>query len=358
MQDQDRRFLETILGRPGEGAGWRTLFRHGSVLTLTRTSARRDLPSLYRPQKGFSRLAYGLVGLSRRFGIPGPQNGKILQFSEGRESLVHQIEGELEAKVVSLLIGNPVQSQRRFLGLVEGFQGRDRSVLKAGFTSEARWAIESERTLLRKLGGRVPGVPPLLGELNGPGSSFQAFLLDWVTGRKATESEALGHLDKWSGEGKKPLREFPEWPGILGQWNRAGLGRGQGDKAGAIRLTPSLMHGDYAPWNLLVDQEENFRALDWEAAREDGIPALDWVHYLYQIEKLLGSRGFAPSLERIGARLRLGDSRAFLNRVGWGEDWPWLIMVYLATNWLIGDRERPELLRTAEQFLFQDHRSH
>jgi hypothetical protein len=103
-----------------------------------------------------------------------------------------------------------------------------------------------------------------------------------------------------------------------------------------------------------VDQEDNLWALDWEAAREDGIPALDWFHYLYQVEKLLGGHGFASSLKRIGARLRLRDSRAFLNRTGWGGDWPWLVMVYLATNWLIEDEERPELLGTAKRFLFPD----
>lgn len=354
MNEQDRRFVETILGRSGEGAGWRSLFRHGSLLTLTRTSAPRDLPSLYRPQKWVSKTGYGLVQLSRRLGIPGPQNGKILHFAGGRDSLVDRIEAALEARVVSLLLGNPVQPQRRFLGLVEGFRKPGFSVIKVGFTAEARAAIGAESEVLGKHGGRLPGVPPLLMELKGPEHPCRALVLDWITGRKASEAEALGHLAHWLGEEEKPLQEFSEWPGIFEQWTRAGLSRARCEKAGTIRLTMSLMHGDYAPWNLLVDPQAKLWALDWEAARDEGIPALDWVHYLYQIDKLLGGRGFASSLETITSRLRSRDARAFLNRVGWGDDRAWLIMVYLATNWLIEDEERPELLRTAAGFLFRE----
>ena len=39
-------------------------------------------------------------------------------------------------------------------------------------------------------------------------------------------------------------------------------------------------HGDFAPWNLLVDGRGELGVLDWEASRAEGLPGLDLLYFL------------------------------------------------------------------------------
>ena len=46
-------------------------------------------------------------------------------------------------------------------------------------------------------------------------------------------------------------------------------------------------HGDFAPWNLLVNQENRLLAIDWEYGLREGFPLLDLAHYVLQVAKLI-----------------------------------------------------------------------
>lgn len=46
-------------------------------------------------------------------------------------------------------------------------------------------------------------------------------------------------------------------------------------------------HGDFAPWNLLVNHENRVVAIDWEYGFRDGFPLLDLAYYVLQVAKLI-----------------------------------------------------------------------
>lgn len=351
MNELDQKYLEVVFGPGGGKERWRALYRKGSVLTLSRLPRKRDLPPLYRPQKTFSRLSCSVLGWLERFGItPGPWF-ETLAFSGNRESLVSVLEEETGGRLLELLIGNPVQSQRRFLGLLEGKGGR-LAVVKAGFTGPARDTIRNEAALLEEFGGKTPGVPRLTGLLGEGGQHYRALLLPLIEGGRASESRALAHLQNWFQGGRMSLSSFAAWPEVARQWEKAGIPAEAMAEAALVSLEPVLEHGDYAPWNLLVDHHDDLWALDWEAGKRMGIPGLDWVHYRYQIDKLLAGSSFPAIIRNLDRRLQDAETQEFLKRAGWLGNHRWLLLVYLATNWLIPDDERPELLRLAIGILF------
>ena len=46
-------------------------------------------------------------------------------------------------------------------------------------------------------------------------------------------------------------------------------------------------HGDFAPWNLIINNENKLTAMDWEYGTREGFPLLDLAHYILQVAKLI-----------------------------------------------------------------------
>jgi phosphotransferase family enzyme len=53
-----------------------------------------------------------------------------------------------------------------------------------------------------------------------------------------------------------------------------------------MHLPSTIVHGDFAPWNLR-EHDGAIAAFDWEYARVDGLPLIDEVHYQLQVGYLL-----------------------------------------------------------------------
>jgi thiamine kinase-like enzyme len=47
------------------------------------------------------------------------------------------------------------------------------------------------------------------------------------------------------------------------------------------------MHGDFAPWNILVEGGKNATLIDWEYGFLEGIPYLDLAHFILQVGHLM-----------------------------------------------------------------------
>lgn len=344
MNRQDEDFVRVILGSPGEGRRWRALFRKGSLLTLTRDKARAEVPDLYRPQRPASKVILRLIRFCQQWRLPIPGSGSLC-FGEEGDCLVTKLEREIKGEILALLLGNPVQEQRRFLALYRPRNGGDLAVLKCGFTARAVDVIEGEERLLSDLGGKVDGVPTLQAVFGGKKDGYRAFTLPYVGGKSASTREALQLLWPWLSQETRSLKHFDEWGKVREVCQTAGIGENRLELAGKIELKVAVCHGDYAPWNLFFDHAGKLWAFDWEAGQAAGIPGLDWVHYLYQIEKHLAGRDFESSLLRIRKRLEAGDSCAFLKAAGWGGHLEWLLITYLATHWLIDEVERPQLIK-------------
>ena len=354
MNERDRSFLELILGTSGEGSPWRGLYRDGSILTMTRNSVPSGLPQLYRPQKLSTQILFGLFCAFNRFGLKLFKREKIFHFGESEKSLIGELEALFETKVLSLLIGNPVQEQRRFLGLIEWENEVGYAVLKVGFTKEACVAIEAERNFLSQFGGAVQGVPRLMESFDGDDGRYQGFVIPFFDGKKATERQAMGLLGAWLKNGKRKLGEFAEWGAIVESWGEAKLVGTELERLSKLELVPSFVQGDYTPWNILLDVKGGLWVIDWEEGSSDGIPALDWVHYLFQVERLIRNREIPFVIAEVVKTLGSDESRAFLKLCGWDGEVRSLVMVYLATNWLIEDHERPSIMKLGAQSLFPE----
>lgn len=55
----------------------------------------------------------------------------------------------------------------------------------------------------------------------------------------------------------------------------------------AAAVPHTLIHGDFAPWNLRVTSEGRMAAFDWEYGSLDGLPLLDETHFALQVGWLL-----------------------------------------------------------------------
>jgi hypothetical protein len=122
-------------------------------------------------------------------------------------------------------------------------------------------------------------------------------------------------------------------------------------------------HGDFAPWNLL-ETEEGWVAVDWEAGREDAPPFYDLFHFLVQSCALLGRPSQSAVLQGVAGTER-GIARlvrAYADGAGIGTDEAREhFLAYLrisrgtldptAPDWRVGMRVREELeqrVRSAE----------
>ena len=55
-----------------------------------------------------------------------------------------------------------------------------------------------------------------------------------------------------------------------------------------MRIPSTIVHGDFAPWNLR-EHNGQIAAFDWEYAELDGLPLVDQTHYELQVGYLLKS---------------------------------------------------------------------
>jgi hypothetical protein len=51
-----------------------------------------------------------------------------------------------------------------------------------------------------------------------------------------------------------------------------------------------LVHGDFAPWNILKNPRTGYVLVDWEQADFTGLPAHDLLHFQFSIDRLFGGK--------------------------------------------------------------------
>jgi Phosphotransferase enzyme family len=172
--------------------------------------------------------------------------------------------------------------------------GRIRAFVKLAWSDQHAESLRRESDTLDRLKGmsmtvRLPRVI-FSGELE----DFATLVITPVLGRPRLRPGGLGtQLVQASATifrnnaGKRPLAaalpateaEDPEWSRLLGE-TRAAI------EPWAERSVPvGLVHGDFAPWNLL-EAGRSIGIVDWEEARFDGLPFWDLWHYAVQTAAL------------------------------------------------------------------------
>jgi Phosphotransferase enzyme family len=172
--------------------------------------------------------------------------------------------------------------------------GRIRAFVKLAWSDHHEESLRRESDTLERLKGLPTTVqlPRVIfsGELEG----FATLVITPVLGRPRLRPGGLGaQLVQASGTifrfgaGRRPLAaalpamqtEDPEWSRLLGETQVA-------IEPWAERPVPvGLVHGDFAPWNLL-EAGRSVGVVDWEEARFDGLPFWDLWHYAVQTAAL------------------------------------------------------------------------
>jgi hypothetical protein len=161
----------------------------------------------------------------------------------------------------------------RFVALILDESGGARAIAKLAFEDAGRKALHREAEALVTAGGLLP--PPLRAPklLEHEDGLLLLEAVDWRLRRR-------------------PWQLSPQVALALGRFYAAGRsndGRGPA-------------HGDFAPWNLL-EVDQGWVAIDWEASRVDAPPFFDLFHYLVQSCALLGR----PSANAIVRGLTVAD---------------------------------------------------
>lgn len=229
----------------------------------------------------------------------------------------------------ALLAGNPNAFGRRFVILLFGAEGQPAAVVKAGATDAARHLLAHEVEFLQNLPTSLPGVPRLRGNFQAGG--VRALALDCFPGDSpsADDTARLGQLlGSWLVENRwTTLEELPAWKRLLG--SEASPARlSPLKKLAELRLHPTIMHGDLAPWNI-KSAAGRWMVLDWERGEISGVPGWDWFHFVLQPALLVQRESPDALLRRCEAMFASPDFKSYAERAGIAGHAPALALGYL-----------------------------
>jgi len=284
--------------------GWINLPGRGSrarfILPRAPRAAVTSALRIYHPVNTRGRLGSRLARLASGLGLLRLLPRGAAPSSEVLRVLQHHIPRNGTVAVAR------TNHSGRALALLLEPGGSCRAVAKVATQPEGRPPLRDEAERLTLLG---PLLPPPLSPPTLLSSEDGLMLLAPVPWRLRPE----------------PWRLSPDVAFALGTFFRAGMVDGD-PPTGPV-------HGDVAPWNLLLT-DHGWVLLDWEEARPDGLPFHDPVHHLVQSAVLLGR----PSPEALLAGLRgrgwIGHSlRAYASGAGLQvEEGPRYFVSYLRSR--------------------------
>jgi len=207
--------------------------------------------------------------------------------------------GERGIPAFSVLCGNPRTRGRRFIFTLLRGKRVPEIVVKAGFSSRARELILKEIVFLESAALHVSGIPKVLNKLDD--GHVAAFASEHLAGHAARGFDAaklsvlMDSLIR--GASRRPVKDFPEWKEMEAVQNP--LFRRAGRCLADAHVVPVVSHGDLVPWNIKVDPQNKWSALDWENGSMEGIPGWDWYHYYVQTSVLVFRESARETFSRI-----------------------------------------------------------
>jgi len=281
--------------------GW-LLCKHGEpLLWIPRNpTLGRQVLTLYPAQTRLARWARRLASWALQW--PRPPGLRRLDLTVAAEApfLVDLLTGancSPQHARFGLLCGNPRAPGRRFIFLRFGPTGTPDAVIKAGDNPAAHERLEAEANFLQTHNPQRLHAPPVQTVWRQGG--LQAMVQPYVPGDRPTPSAALRLdrvLSKWiEPENQLPVPALPLWSD-LGRLMRdfpPNLSRSFIDPLATLQVHPTLVHGDFAPWNLRFEPGSGeCWVLDWERGRDGGLAGWDWAYYV--VQESLMVRRWAP----------------------------------------------------------------
>ncbi len=332
--EDDREFLLGLGFVPEcpklESQRWRLFKRSGRVLMVLPEKWLRlkNGIQLYQPQRRAARWMTHIVGT-----FPGP-HFFLPVWSAGivSEPLATILEGS-EISLAGVLLGNPTQAERRAILLLENRVG-DYFVLKLGTTAEAIDRIKYEARLLGKLESRFKGVPSVLKNWDQSSSEnpWCAFSIPFCKSSQSPSLETqINLLTDWlTGQASDVFRESRAWEVMLARATALGVNEEIENSTRILKLKSALTHGDFTPWNILLDESGDPFVIDWEYGSLEGVPGWDLVHSLVFTSVLVDKAEPVDTIRSVAARLQGNPAiKTYLNASGWGSQVALLLRSYL-----------------------------
>lgn len=308
----------TLFGEAGVPRGFRAVKKHGRLLLLlpeNRAAAAQCL-ALYPAQTRFAKLAKAALGTAIRIGVPGILSRQELCWDDAAPLPAFiRAQAGAEPFECGFLLGNPRAEGRRWIIAVL-IHGRLSFVVKAGCTQRGNELILAEMECLRSLPAAAKGCPALRATLSG---SVSALALDYVGGSSppsaGVEERVAEILDSWLQPGHRTtLGETSAWKAVR-RSAPADLVALAESRCTAEPFAVSIMHGDFAPWNIRA-AGDHWTVIDWERGCLLGIPGWDWFHYWIQSDALVARKTEGEILARLEQLIVHPAFRKFSARAG------------------------------------------
>ena len=288
-----------------------TLIRHGEELLAVPDGASflKEALSLYSPQTFKARTAKSIFQLVLSTPLAGllPHRKVTIQTNPFANFLFSVLEKSAApsplskakgAPCFSVLSGNPGTRGRRFVFLLFDDLGTPACVVKVGLDHEAQSLVRREADFLEVHSPGFSTMPGLVGRLDT--EQFSALALPFLAGPSPSadcHADVKKILSSWLSKDKPiALGDIPAWQGL--PVDSAIPEKKTAEMVDRL-VTPSLMHGDFAPWNLRVGPSGRWTALDWERGQDPGVPGWDWFHYVVQTSLLVQNDSPEEILQRL-----------------------------------------------------------
>jgi hypothetical protein len=276
----------------------------------------RTLLSEWHPYGLLTRILWLTVPVASRLGILPliPGNARSALPSDASRQFLRNVGRQFDAGPPVILAGNNAITRKLLVFLED--RGLDRTLLaKVPLTPLARVSIDNEARVLDKLNGRLH-TPRLIGSFEGAGIAMQEYVCGRLGSRRCKPEYVEFLLALADANGRISLRDYG---GRIAERLRACPAYLENAVQLKVALElleldadlqPVLVHGDFAPWNIKVLPGGACTLIDWEMAREHGLPLYDLCHFYY-----MQSRLFTPDKLFYTDLLKEDAWRSYLSRL-------------------------------------------
>lgn len=228
-----------------------------------------------------------------------------------------------KSPVPVIYIGTPGPARKAVAHLVDASTRKPVAVAKVPLGARAAENILHEADILQLLKQEKPGVAPAIKSVNRAiGVSLQNFIGGQTSSRTLTQS----HIDWLAGLSmpgtEVSLRGRAE---SLGKLLSRSEGLGDKRRYWLERILERLddptplpafwVHGDFAPWNLRRVDEGKLVAVDWEEARQAGLPGTDLIYFCLIQDFLFCRNTPDKTWRRIREFLQSSLARSYMEKI-------------------------------------------
>jgi hypothetical protein len=309
--------------RGHDGPRW--ILPHGSPLAQTLL---RD----WRPYGLLTRIIWLAVPLANRVSVLPllPGNARSTLPSDASRQFLGHAGQQFDAGPPVILVGNSAIT-RKLLVFLEDRNLKRIVLAKVPLTPLARVSIGNEARVLESLNGRLH-TPRLVYASQEAGIAMQEYLPGRLGSRRLkpeyvdlllalAETGGRISLREHGWRLAERLRACPAYAENAARLNTA-LALLESD----ADLPPTLVHGDFAPWNIKELPGRACTLIDWEMARQRGLPLYDLCHFYYMQVRL-----FTPDKLFYAVLLDANAWRSYLDRL----DLPASLLKPLAAAFLL-----------------------